>query len=168
LQQQLDALKAAPVAPEQKALLDALPQAKACGVAARVEGENVRISAAVACPDEAAAKNLTGGLQASWERGTKGFGATVQLKMMLAALPADTRPAVQEMIDSIKFESSGPVARASMQLGIQNLKQLGELGASAPPGMARPGMPPRPPGMPGMPPRRPRPGGAPNPKGPNS
>lgn len=166
LQQQLETAKAMPAPPEQKALLEALPKAKACGLSGRLEGENVQLSAAIACADDAAAKSLSEGLQASWEKNVKGFGATVQLKLMLAALPASTRPAIQEMLDSAKFESKGPVAQASVQLGLQNLKQLGELGAMAPPAAMPgrpPGMPGRPPGMP--PPRRGRPGMPPG-KGP--
>src|SRR5207302_55254 len=142
--------KAAPLAPEQKVLLDAIPNAKAFSFSAKLEGERVQLGAGMACANESAAKNLSSGLQTALEKSTKGVAAALQLKLMMAAVPAPARPAVQELIDTIRFDSAGPVARATMQIGVQQIKQLMQAGAAAaPPAMPPPGK------MPGTRPMRP-------------
>ena len=128
--------------PEVQPLIRAIPQAKAVGVSAQVEGGQVKVSAQLACKDAAVAQEVTKGLQGLKNVNLTGF------------VPPEQQKEVKAVLQTLQASCQGTIAQVSLQFPAQALAaiQLPGMhgGAGGPPGGMPPGgMRPGPGGRPG-------------------
>src|SRR5262249_35260635 len=84
--------------------------------------DQLKLTAAATCDDEAPAKPFTGALQGQWEQYKIGIG------MLALGLPGDISKVVNELTNSVKFETNGAVSQVSCQIAMTTLTKAIEAG----------------------------------------
>lgn len=143
---------------ELKPFLHALAGARGMSLSVTIEGDRVRVTAAIMCAEETSAQNAAGSLETFWTKQTKGLGG-LQLGLGMAMLPPSAQTFAKEVIDTAQFTREGNTVLATAQVSMKSLQDLlrdaQNRGGGMRPG---PGFPAGPPGgFPGAPPPFPPP-----------